>query len=201
MTPPRLILASKSNARRRLLANACVNFEVCAAQIDEGVLKSHCRKEKNTVEATALTLARRKASTISTKFPESVVISADQILEQNNVWFDKPNNMQMARAQLKALSGEKHRLITACCVYVSGTEKWHDLSIAQMLVRNLSDTTIDHYLNTVGSSALKSVGVYQLEGAGINLFNSIEGDYFSVLGLPLLPLLVFLRQFPHLSKI
>ena len=191
---PCVILASNSRARQRLLANAGIDFEVCAAQIDEGAIRSRCRKEKKIVETTALLLARIKGSIISTKFPESLVISADQILEKDKKWYAKPSNRAAAQAQLKSLSGGQHRLITACCVYFGNNEKWHDISIAYMSVRNLSNTDIKQYLDTIGNDALSSVGAYQLEGVGINLFDSIDGDFFSILGLPLLSLLAGLRQ-------
>ena len=189
-----LILASKSSTRQRLLANAGIDFEVCAAQIDEDAIRSRCRKENKIVETTALKIARTKGSVVSAKFPESFVISADQVLEQDKKWYEKPSNRAAARAQLKALSGGRHRLITACCVYFGNNEKWHDISIAQMSVRNLSNTFIEQYLDSIGNDAFISVGAYQLEGRGVNLFDAIDGDFFSILGLPLLPLLARLRQ-------
>ena len=192
---PRLILASKSNARRRLLDNAGIKFDIIASQIDERFIKAQCRQGNKTVEKTALKLARAKGELISEIFPEALVISADQILEQNTEWYDKPRDRSAARAQLKALSGNQHRLVTACCVYLHNGEKWHNISIAKMSVRNLSNAFIEEYLDTIGNEALKSVGAYQLEGRGVNLFEAVEGDFFSILGLPLVRLLSTLRQF------
>ena len=196
-----LILASKSTIRQRLLANAGINFKVCAAQIDEDVIRLRCRKANKSVEAPALKIARTKGSLISTKFPESFVISADQILEQDKTWYEKPSNRVEARAQLKALSGGWHRLITACCVYFDNTEKWHEIATAQMSVRNLSNAFIEQYLDSIGRDAFNSVGAYQLEGRGVNLFETIDGDFFSILGLPILPLLAYLRQLSAQAKI
>ena len=193
MAPP-LILASKSTTRQRLLANAGINFEVCAAHIDEEKIRLQCRKEKKLVETTALQIARTKGSVISVKFPESLVISADQILEKDKTWYKKPSNKAEARAQLKALSGEQHRLITACCAYWGNNERWYDIATAQMSVRNLNNAFIEEYLDSIGEDAFDSVGAYQLEGRGVNLFDTIDGDFFSILGLPILSLLAFLRQ-------
>ena len=196
---PDLILASKSSTRQQLLSNAGIDFKICAAQVDEDAIRSRCRKENKPVEATALQIARTKGSFISAKFPEAYVISADQILEQDKIWYKKPNDRAEARAQLKALSGGRHRLITACCVHFGNKEKWHDISTSQMSVRNLSNVFIEQYLDSIGGEAFNSVGAYQLEGRGVNLFDTVDGDYFTILGLPILSLLAYLR--PHSDRV
>ncbi|MBM08914.1 MAG: hypothetical protein CMF69_04955 [Magnetovibrio sp.] len=190
-----LILASKSVTRQRLLSNAGIEFEVYDAGINEAAIKSCCKKENHLVADTALKLARTKGSIVSTRFPNSLVISADQMLEQGKEWYSKPISRDVARTQLKALSGKTHKLVTACCIYIGKNEKWHNISVANMKVRRLNDKFIENYIDEIGHDALISAGVYQIEGKGINLFDSIDGDFFSILGLPILPLLAFLRTF------
>ena len=188
-----LILASGSQVRRRLLADAGVTFAVEAAEVDETEIKERYRNEGCSVEDTALALARAKARIVAGHNEDAHVIGADQMLEQDGRWFDKPASVADARKHLQAFSGRSHRLITATSVIAADTEVWHSVEVATLHVRPLSDGFIDGYLAAVGDDACASVGAYQLESLGIQLFERIDGDYFTILGLPLVPLLAFLR--------
>jgi septum formation protein len=188
-----LILASGSQVRRRLLADAGVAFAVEAAQVDETEIKERYRNDNRSVEDTALALARAKARAVAMHHKDAHIIGADQMLEQDGRWFDKPADLAEARDHLRAFSGRSHRLITATSIIAADAEVWHSVEIATLHVRRLSDGFVDAYLAAVGAAACASVGAYQLESHGIQLFERIDGDYFTILGLPLVPLLAFLR--------
>jgi septum formation protein len=187
-----VILASGSAVRRRLLADAGVDFASETAAVDEAEIKNRMRNEGCSVEDTALSLARAKAE--ARQHAGAYVIGADQMLEQGGRWFDKPEDRAEARRHLQSFSGRSHRLITAVSVVAGGAEAWHSVETATLHVRELSNEFIDDYLDAVGDAALASVGAYQLESLGIQLFERIDGDYFTILGLPLVRLLAFLRQ-------
>ncbi len=193
MSGPLLILASGSSSRRSLLTNAGVDFEVEVANVDEDEVKLSLKAERATAAQCAETLAELKAQRISRRHAGALVIGADQMLDCNGVWFDKPEDLEHAAAHLTALSGKEHQLLSAVCVVRDGQRLWHHNEVSRLTMRALSDDFIRDYLAAVGEEALKSVGAYQLEGRGAQLFASIKGDYFSILGLPLLPLLSFLR--------
>jgi septum formation protein len=188
-----LILASASPIRLALLKNAGAPAAAESAAIDESALKLAFRAQRASVEACAVELARLKAMQISTRHPESLVIGADQILDCDGVWYDKPETIAQARAHLRALRGKSHRLVTAAIVLRGGERLWHTVATATLTMRALSDCFIEDYLTLIEEAALASPGAYQLEGPGAQLFERIEGDFFTVLGLPLLPLLGFLR--------
>jgi septum formation protein len=188
-----VILASASRIRLDLLERAGVPVIAEAAAIDESAIKATFRAERASAEACAEGLALLKARRISTRHPAALVIGADQILDCNGVWFDKPDDVARARAHLQALRGRTHRLVTAAIVLRGGERLWHTVAIANLTMRPLTDGFIDEYLTRIGDSAFTAVGAYQLESLGAQLFDRAEGDFFTILGLPLLPLLGFLR--------
>jgi septum formation protein len=189
-----LILASSSPTRRRLLVSAGLAFQVEPAHLDEGPIKSRLRAAEDTPAACALALAEAKARQVAAACHYALVIGADQILVCGGDWFDKPLGLADARVQLLALRGRTHELVTAACVVQQHGMMWHTVTSARLTMRNFSDALLDAYLGAEGSAILGSVGCYRLEGRGIQLFARIEGDYFAILGLPLLELLGFLRD-------
>ena len=162
--------------------------------MDETAIKQQCRDRGQDVQTTAVALARAKAHAIHPRYPEAWIIGADQMLVCNDQWFDKPVDFAEARSHLKALRGQTHELISAICVVRHGDVVWQNISRAQLTMISFSDEFLENYLERSGSEVLESVGVYRLEGLGPQLFSKIEGDYFTILGLPLLPLLAFLRE-------
>lgn len=189
-----LILASASEIRRTVLGNAGVSFEIDAPHVDEAAIKASMRQQGAGAEMTALELASAKAKAVSARHPGALVIGCDQMLEVGGAWLDKPADRATARQHLDMLSGRTHRLVNGVVAVENGGEVWRYATSVTLHVRVLSPAFIETYLDRVGDLALKSVGAYQLEGLGAQLFERIDGDYFTVLGLPLLPLLAFLRS-------
>jgi septum formation protein len=192
--PPRLILASASPSRAAVMRQAGLMALNEPAQIDEAEVKMGLKAEGAGPRVIAETLAELKAQKISRRRAGAFVIGADQMLECENAWFDKPADLAQAAAHLSALSGKTHRLISAVCAVRDGDRLWHHVAEARLTMRPLSEAFIADYLAAVGPAALSSVGAYQLEGLGAQLFTRVEGDYFTILGLPLLPLMDFLRN-------
>lgn len=192
--PEPLILASASPARAQLLASAGLDFRVEAAAIDEAAIKHALKADGAGAAECAAALAEAKARWISERHPAALVIGADQILVCEGVWFDKPADLAKARVQLQALRGKSHALMTAACATVAGEPIWHGLAQPRLAMRGFDDGFLDTYLAVEGSAVLESVGAYRIEGRGVQLFDRIDGDFFAVLGLPLLPLLAFLRD-------
>lgn len=193
MTHP-VILASASKSRANLLRAAGVNVEIVPAHADEDAVKNALKAEGATAAQCAETLAELKAVQVSQRHDNALVIGADQMLECEGAWFDKPADMAAARNHLVALRGKTHVLPTAVAVALNGARIWHHVALPRLTVRPYSDAFIDSYLKTAGPAVLTSVGAYQLEGLGAQLFSKIEGDFFTILGLPLLQLLAFLRE-------
>jgi septum formation protein len=191
---PIVVLASASRTRAALLHKAGVPCLAEAAGIDEDEIKRALRGEGASTAEAAETLAELKAAKLSRRHPGALVIGADQMLECGGVWFDKPPDREHARAHLVALRGKSHELVSAVVVTRDGTRLWHHVDRARLHMRDFSDTFLEAYLERIGPAACESVGAYQLEGLGAQLFSRVEGDYFTVLGLPLLPLLDFLRN-------
>jgi len=188
-----LILASASAARLALLCDAGLILEAIPAPIDEEAAKESLRAEGADAETLASALAEFKAAAVSTRHPGALVIGGDQILDLEGRLFDKPANPAAARDQLLALRGRTHRLVSAAVLTRDGARLWHAVQSVRMTMRDFSTDFLDAYLDAAGDSVCGSVGAYRLEGIGAQLFERIEGDYFTVLGLPLLPLLEALR--------
>lgn len=189
-----VVLASASQIRRSLLQNAGLDVAVDPAEIDEAAVKAAMRHEGKSAETVALELATRKARAVSARHPRALVIGADQMLDAGGAWLDKPVDRAAAARQLATLAGRSHRLISAAAVVEDGRPAWQAADAVTLHMRQLTPQFVERYLDRVGAAALASVGAYQLEGLGAQLFTRIDGDYFTVLGLPLLPLLAFLRQ-------
>ncbi|SEH79738.1 Maf family protein [Tardiphaga sp. OK245] len=186
-----LILASQSLARRELLANAGITFDAMPADIDErGIQQKSGLKAPGEIAAL---LAERKAAFISLRHPGRYVLGADQILALGDRMFSKPAEREQAAEQLAILAGRTHELHSALAVVCDGATLFSNVSVAHMTMRKLDDAAINAYLDAAGDKVTTSVGAYQLEGLGVHLFELIEGDHFTILGLPLLPLLSFLR--------
>ena len=189
----RLVLASGSAIRATLLRNAGLVFEQVAATVDEDELKRAMHAEGAEAAETAMALAELKAKRVSERQPGALVVGADSMVVADGRWFDKPADRAAAKAQLLALAGKTHRLISAVCVMLDGEQIWGRHEHATLVMRPFDGAFAERYLDAAGEAVLRSVGVYQLEGLGAQLFQRVDGDYFVVLGLPLLPLLDFLR--------
>ena len=189
--PQPLILASQSHARKMLLTNAGISFEAVPADIDERLVQKN--SGLSAPGEIAGLLAREKASFVSSNNPGRYVVGADQTLALGNHLFSKPAGRAQAADQLRLLAGQTHELHSAVAVARDGQMLFSEVSIARITMRQLSGEEIRTYLDTAGDAITTSVGAYQLEGLGVHLFERIEGDHFTILGLPLLPLLAFLR--------
>jgi septum formation protein len=187
-----LILASQSRARQMLLANAGIDFEAVPADIDEREIQQ--ASGLSTPGDIAALLARRKALAVSLRQPGRFVVGADQTLARGARLFAKPAGRAQAAEQLRALAGGSHELHSAVAVARDGEILFEGVFIARMTMRQLGEGEIVAYLDAAGEAVTTSVGAYQLEGLGVHLFERIEGDHFTILGLPLLPLLAFLRS-------
>jgi septum formation protein len=187
-----LILASQSRTRQALLANAGIDFEVLPADIDEREVQQ--ASGLSSPGDIAALLARRKALAVSARQPARFVVGADQTLARGARLFVKPAGRTQAAEQLRALAGGSHELHSAVAVARGGDILFEGISVARMTMRQLGDPEIAAYLDAAGEAVTTSVGAYQLEGLGVHLFERIQGDHFTILGLPLLPLLAFLRS-------
>jgi septum formation protein len=188
-----IVLASASKTRRALLEAAGVAVVVDPAAIDESAVKAALAGQGMRPGETAIELAQLKAERTSLRHPGAIVIGADQIMESEGRVFDKPVDLAEAREQLMMLRGRSHHLHSSLVALRDGQRLWHHTSQAILTMRDFSMSFVEQYLAAISPSALESVGAYQLEGRGVQLFSRVEGDYFAVLGLPLLPLLEFLR--------
>lgn len=184
-----LLLASASETRMAMLIDAGLPVVVIPSDVDEDPIKAEHKEAGASAEKAAEALAIAKAKTVSAAYPDQITVGADQILVLEDGgethWFDKPANRGEAHKSLQMLSGKTHRLMTATAVCFNGEVQWSSLTAPQLTMRELSDTYIRAYLETLGDEALWSVGAYQLEGLGSQLFEKVEGDFFTILGLDL----------------
>jgi septum formation protein len=187
-----LVLASRSKVRQTLLENAGVPVEVRPADLDERGLEAGAPSQAPA--AAAALLAREKATAVARLQPGRLTLGADQTLAFGGTRFTKPADRAAARLQLRALSGQTHELHSAIAFVRDATVMFEHVGVARLTMRAISDRFLDHYLDTVGDAVTASVGAYQLEGPGIQLFERVDGDYFTVLGLPLFAALEFLRR-------
>ncbi|MFM8747648.1 MAG: Maf family nucleotide pyrophosphatase [Aestuariivirga sp.] len=187
-----IILASTSVARQTLLRNAGVSFTAESPNVDERALAS-CHPEWRPREI-ALQLARAKAEDVSRRFPEILVIGADQVLACGDSVFSKPRDQVQCRQQLMALRGNPHMLISAVVSAYAGHSLWSHVDDAQLTMRHFSEEFLDNYVAAIGAGCTSTVGGYKIEGLGLQLFEKVEGDHFTILGLPLLALLQHLRE-------
>lgn len=193
MTVPALILASASAARRAMLEAAGVAVEAVPARIDEAALKAAMLAEAAPPRDIADALAELKATRISARHPGALVLGADQVLVAEGRLYDKPADRRQARAHLSALRGRTHQLLSAAVIARDGAPLWRHVGTARLVMRPFTDAFLDSYLKTMGDGVLDTVGAYKLEGLGAQLFARVDGDHFTVLGLPLLEVLGFLR--------
>ncbi|MEH6833485.1 MULTISPECIES: Maf family protein [Falsihalocynthiibacter] len=190
--PSPLILASGSQIRAEMLTNACVEFTAQKPRVDEEAIKAALVAEKAAPRDIADALAEYKARKVSQKNPDALTLGCDQVLDFKGAIFNKPTTKDEAIAQLRAMSGQKHQLLSAAVIYLDGKPLWRHVGVVRLQMRTLSDTYIESYVERNWEEIRHCVGGYQLEKEGVRLFTRIEGDYFTVLGLPLLEVLSFL---------
>ena len=188
-----IILASGSKIRATILQNAGVKFRVQTSRVDEDAFKESMRAEGLSPMDQADYLAQMKSEKVSSQ-AKGLVLGADQMLSLNGGGFDKPKTREEAFERLKEFSGKTHHLECAAVISENGEAVWRYIARPKLTMRKLSDEYINTYLDQIGDAAFESVGAYQLEGLGVQLFSAIEGDYFSILGLPLLQILDYLRE-------
>ncbi|HYC03415.1 MAG TPA: Maf family protein [Azospirillaceae bacterium] len=188
-----IVLASGSRTRLAMLEAAGLEVVAKPAPVDEDEVKRSCRADGFTSAQVAEALAELKAMRVARNLGPVHTIGADQMLECEGEWFDKPADRAAARAQLLRLSGRTHKLISAVVMVHNGVRIWHHVASASLTMRSLGEDFVDRYLDAVGDAALTSVGAYQIEGMGAQLFSRVLGEHSTILGLPLLPLLDQLR--------
>jgi septum formation protein len=197
---PSLILASASQARARLLREAGLDITVAPVGVDEDAIKQSMAQAKASADDVATLLAETKAERGSMRAPGALVLGADQLLSSGDAWFDKPPDLDHARAQLRALRGKAHRLHCAAALARDGAVIWRHVERATLHMRDFTDGFLDEYVAAEGEALLGSVGAYRLEGPGVQLFSRIDGDHFAIQGLPLLALLEQLRALQVLTR-
>lgn len=189
-----IILASGSPFRKKMLEDAGISFEVARPEIDERAVESAVEGSGLTPGDLASILAEAKALDVSQRAPGQYVIGTDQTLSLGDEVLHKPKDMEEARRRLLALSGKTHQLNSAVVIVRDGDVVWRHVSVAHLTMRELDPGFIGRHLSSVGEIALSSVGAYQIEGKGIQLFERVDGDHFTIVGMPLIPLLAKLRE-------
>ena len=195
-----VVLASGSATRANVLREAGIGFSIHAAEIDEDAIKNSMRAANRSALDAAQALSDLKASQVSLSYPEALVIGSDQVLVRDEAWLDKPKNLVRAREQLLSLRGRNHHLFTAVSVARGGVVIWRHCATSELVMRNFSDEFLDRYLELEKKDVCDSVGGYRLEGRGIQLFSRVDGVYFDILGLPLVSLLNFLREYGAIEQ-
>ncbi len=190
----RIILASASSARQKMLADAGIAFTSQVARIDEETAKNSLIAEGADPRSIADMLAELKANRISTKEQDALVIGSDQVLAFEGKLVSKPTSIDEARGQLCQLRGKRHSLLSAAVIALNGQVIWRHVGQTRLWMRDFSDDYLKEYLNRLGDEALSTVGSYKLEAEGVRLFSRIEGDYFTVLGMPLIEILNYLAD-------
>ncbi len=188
----RIILASGSAIRRQILDGAGLDFEVITRPVDEAAIKDAMLAENARLRDIADALAEAKAMRVSRQ-EAGLVIGADQIMVMDGILFDKPQSLEEARERLISMRGKKHELIGAVVICENGLPVWRHICRTKLWVREFSDEFLDWYVETEGEALMKSVGAYRFEGPGAQLFEKVEGGFFAILGLDLLPVLDYLR--------
>ncbi|WP_417459406.1 Maf family protein [Kordiimonas sp.] len=191
---PELILASGSETRVKMLADAGVRFKSIKPAVDEDAIKAALLADGASPRDIADALADMKARSVSFMHPGALILGSDQVISKDGVLFSKASTREDAKKTLMALAGGTHELVSAAVIYQGGEAVWRALDSVKLTMRTLSDAFIDSYLDDIGDAALWSAGAYQLEGQGAQLFTRVDGDFFTVLGLPLLPVLDYLRR-------
>ena len=191
---PPLVLASASTARRTLLERADLRFSVDSAGVDEAEVKRSVQAAGSTPADTAMLLADLKARRVAARHPDALVIASDQLLVCEGRWFDKPSDLAAAAEQLRMLRGRAHELVTAVTCWRGGRSVWSHVARPRLTMRMFGESFLAEYLAAEGEVLTGTVGAYRLEARGVHLFESVQGEHAAILGLPLLPLLGFLRQ-------
>lgn len=189
----KIILASTSQTRRQMLTDCGLAFEAIAAPIDEEAIRASAESESIPPLDIAILLAEMKARRLALQGMQDTIIGCDQILECDGVLYGKPDTKQKAAAQLAELTGKPHRLITATVIFQKGERVWHAHTAPELTIRRMTMLEIDAYLDAIGEAAFQSPGSYQIEGLGAQILQKIDGDPYSILGMPLLEVLTFLR--------